>query len=82
MNDTSPCAQQVLLRGYREMPPWKKLRQVTQLTQAVQEMALMRLRRRYGKMTEREEKLRLASLWLPRETMIRLFDWDPAEKGY
>jgi hypothetical protein len=82
MNDTSPQTEKILVEGYRAMAPEKKLRQVSQMTLAVQEMALMRLRSRYGEMDEREQKLRLASLWLPRETMIRLFGWDPQEKGY
>ena len=81
-NDTSPEAERILIEGYRAMPPWRKLRQVSTLTQMAQRMALTRLRRQYGDMTEREERLRLAALWLPRETMLRLFNWDPEEKGY
>ena len=26
--------------------------------------------------------LRLAALWLDRETMIKVYDWDPDKKGY
>jgi hypothetical protein len=82
MNDTSPKAEEILIRGYRDMPAWKKLRQVSQLTMAVQQLALTRIRSQYPNCGEREEKLRLAALWLPRETMIRLFAWDPLVKGY
>ena len=60
----------------------KKLRQVTALTQTVQKMALTRLRLQYPGMSKREEKLRLAALWLPRETMIAKFGWDPVKEGY
>lgn len=81
-NDTSPEAERILIEGYRSMPAWRKLRQVTALTQTAQRMALTRLREQYGPMSEREERLRLAALWLPRETMVRLFCWDPEEKGY
>jgi hypothetical protein len=79
--DTSPAAERLMLDAYRRMPPWRKLRQVTQLTQAVQQMALSRMRTQYGTRPEREEKLRLASLWLPRDTMRRWFNWDPSEQG-
>ena len=81
MNDTSSWAEKILIEGYRSMPPAKKLQQVSALTQAARRMALTRLRETYGVMSEREEKIRLAALWLPRETMIKLFDWDPREKG-
>jgi hypothetical protein len=81
-NDTSPFAEKILVDGYRKMSPETKLKQVTILTQTIQRMALARLRKQYPEMTHQEQKLRLASLWLPRETMIKLFDWDPKKKGY
>ncbi len=82
MNDTSPQAEEILLREYRSMAPDQKLQQVVALTQMTQKMALTRIREQYGKMSEREETIRLAALWLPRETMIKFLDWDPVEKGY
>lgn len=33
-------------------------------------------------LSEQEEKLRRASLWLPKDTMIKYFNWNPEEKGY
>jgi len=81
-NDTSINSERILIEGYRSMPAWRKLQQVAALTQMAQRMALTRLRQYYKNMDEREEKLRLAALWLPRETMLRLFNWDPEEKGY
>jgi hypothetical protein len=82
MNDTSQQAEQILFHGYRLMPPSAKLQQVVALTQMTQKMALTRLRQQYGAMSEREETIRLAALWLPRETMINFLDWDPIKKGY
>ena len=82
ISDTSKAAEEIVVRGYRQMPAQKKLKQVIALTQAVQKMALTRLRLQYPGMSERVEKLRLASLWLPRETMIASFNWDPAREGY
>lgn len=81
-NDTNPAMERVLIEGYRTMSPERKLRQVTALTQMVQRLALTRIREQYGTMSEKEEKLRLAALWLPRESMVRWFDWDPEVKGY
>jgi hypothetical protein len=80
--DTSLFAERILIEGYRNMKPELKLKQVTILTQTIQRMALARLQKQYPEMTANEQKLRLAALWLPRETMISLFDWDPKEMGY
>jgi hypothetical protein len=45
-------------------------------------VALARIRKQRGSIPERELRLRLASLWLDRETMIRVFRWDPEREGY
>jgi hypothetical protein len=82
MDDTSDDAEKILINGYRAMPAWKKIRQVSSFTKTVQQMALARIKKKYGHINEREIRLRLASLWLPRETMIRLFSWDPMSEGY
>jgi hypothetical protein len=81
-NDTSLNAQEILFNGYRAMSVQKKLRCVSELTKAVQEMALARIKKQYGDMPEREQKLRLASLWLDRDTMVKVFGWDPEKQGY
>ncbi len=64
------------------MTPQQKMQQVNELTKAVQQLALARIRKKYGNISEREQRLRLGALWLPRETMIRVFDWDPEQQGY
>ena len=82
MNDTNRLSGQILAAGYGAMSPACKLQQVVELTQAVQKMALTRIRKQYGTMSEREETVRLAALWLPRDAMIKFLKWDPMEKGY
>lgn len=82
IKDTSKNAEKILIEGYAKMPAWKKLRQVTALTQTVQKLALSRIKEQYGDCSEYEQKLRLASLWIPRDKMIKYFNWDPEEKGY
>ncbi len=64
------------------LAPQEKLKRVAELTKAIQQLALARIIKQYGQISEREQQLRLASLWLERETMIRVFQWDPHEKGY
>ncbi|KXB05587.1 hypothetical protein AKJ51_04925, partial [candidate division MSBL1 archaeon SCGC-AAA382A20] len=81
-DDTSPEAHRIMIEGYRKMAPHEKMEQVNALTRNVREMALARIRREHPDCSEREMKLRLASLWLDRETMIKVFDWDPEEEGY
>jgi hypothetical protein len=82
IQDTSPQIQKFIIAGYRRMSPQQKLKQVDELTKAVQQLALSRILRQYGNLSEREQQLRLASLWLDRQTMIRVFQWDPYQKGY
>jgi len=72
----------MMIEAYRRMTPAEKLQRVVDLNRAVEAFALARIREQYGPdLTEREERLRLASLYLDRETMIRAFDWDPAVHG-
>ncbi|MGE5342030.1 MAG: hypothetical protein ACM3SY_11195 [Candidatus Omnitrophota bacterium] len=82
ISDTSPEIERLIIEGYRRMSPQQKLKRVNELTKAVQQLALARIREQYGEMPEREQQLRLASLWLDRETMIKVFNWDPLVKGY
>ena len=82
MKNTSLNTEKILVEGYRKMPPWEKMKRVTELNKAVQQLALSRIKKQYGDIPEQEKKLRLASLWLDRETMIRIFNWDPHKEGY
>jgi hypothetical protein len=82
VSDTSPEAQQVLTEGYRRMTPTQKLQRVASLNRAVAILQRARIRARYGDIPEEEMRMRLGALRLGRETMIRLFGWDPDEKGW
>ena len=82
VNDTPPHIQEILIAGYRRLTPRQKMQRVSELNKAVQQLALARIRKQYGELSEREQRLRLAALWLNRETMIRVFDWDPQKEGY
>ena len=80
--DTHPQIQKIMIAGYRQMSPQQKLKRVDELTKAIQQLALSRISKKYGVLPVREQQLRLASLWLDRQTMINVFQWDPHQEGY
>ncbi len=81
-NDTDPRIEAMLIEGYRRISPSQKLERVRALTRAVQELAIMDIRRRHPEADEREQMLRLASRWIEPELMIRAFGWDVRKVGY
>ena len=81
-NDTHPKIEALLIEGYRKMSPSQKLERVRALTRAVQELALLDVRRRHPNADEREQALRVASRWLEPDLMKRAFGWDVREVGY
>jgi hypothetical protein len=82
ISDTSRAAQEIINEGLRRMTAAAKLEQVRAMTLAVQELALLDIRRRHPDASERELELRLASRWLGPELMRRAFGWDPDREGY
>lgn len=81
-NDTDPRAEAVLVAGYRAMSASQKLARVGALTRAVQELALLDIRRRHPDADSRELALRLASRWLDANVMKRAFGWDVSAAGF
>ena len=81
-NDTDPAIEAMLIAGYRRMSPSQKLECVRALTRAVQQLALLDIRRRHPGADEREQALRLASRWIEPEPLRRAFGWDVREVGY
>ena len=81
-NDTHPATEAKLIEGFRGMTPAQRLEIATQLTQAVQELAIADVRRRHPDADEREVALRAASRWLGPELMLRAFGWDVEKMGY
>jgi uncharacterized protein (DUF2267 family) len=81
--DTMPEIEQRLIAEYRRMSPVQRLMKALDMNRAVQEMAAARITAEYGPdLTERELHLRLAALWIDRDTMVRAFGWDPELRGY
>ncbi len=81
-SDTSPAAEAVLLDLYRRMTPAEKARRLSEACRAVEQLARARITAQYGDLPEVEMKLRLAALRLPRDTMTKVFGWDPEVHGY
>jgi len=67
----------MLLDGYRRMSPAEKFRRVAELNEMVLELAAARVKQERPGIDDRELRLRVASLWLSRDSMIRAFGWDP-----
>lgn len=80
--DTSVAADRFLIEAYRRMPPWEKASRVSGLTAGSLELARVGIRLRRPDAEDREIELRLASLRLDREIVMKLFGWDPEREGY
>ncbi len=79
--DTTPEAEALLVGIWRDAPAWRKAEIASALCRATGELALVGLRSCYPASSREELRLRLAALRLDRETMIRVYGWDPAERG-
>lgn len=82
LEDTAPEAERVLIELARATPVWRKFEQVAETTETCRAFAMVGLRKRYPHATEKELRRRLAALVLDRETVIRVYGWDPKIEGY
>ena len=83
ITDTDPRVEAMLVEGMRRMTPAQKMRRVACMNAALMDLARARIRARHGSgIAARAMDLRLASLWLGRDLMIRAFGWDPRKEGY
>lgn len=65
----------------RKQSSQQRAEKVLQLNNRARAMHLVGIRLRHPDANENEVRMRLASLWLDRETMVRLFAWDPEVQG-
>ena len=82
LDDTHPKVEALIIEGYRRMSPAQKLARVTALTQTLQELALVDIRRRHPDASNEEQALRLASRWLSPDLMRKAFGWDVEKAGF
>jgi hypothetical protein len=80
--DTNPIIEEMMINGYRSMTPAEKLSLSWAMTKAVRKLATARIKKQHIGISDRELQLRLASLWLDRDTMVKAFGWDPEKEGY
>jgi hypothetical protein len=81
LTDTDARIANIIVEGYRQMGGVQRLQRMTQLSLAIQQLALADIGNRYPQATPREQQLRLASRRLSRDMMIRAFGWDPDIEG-
>jgi hypothetical protein len=66
----------------RNMPIWQRAQEWNRLVQEQRELILADVRERYPQADEQELRKRFAARVLPREIVIKMFDWDPEKEGY
>lgn len=81
LSDTTPESRERLLAHWRDATPEARLAEMERLNRMVRELAQAGQDLRYPHATPDERRLRLASLWIPREAMIRWWSWDPQVHG-
>jgi hypothetical protein len=75
--DTSPKALEVFIGLHRKMTPSQRLSHVFELTEFQEGLQRASVRSMYPGAGEREVFLRVAARRLDRETMIKVYSWDP-----
>jgi hypothetical protein len=76
-DDTNPKALDVWLDLIRAMTPGERAARVFEMTDFLQSLQEGDVRRNYPEAGDREVFLRVASRRLDRETMIKVYGWDP-----
>ena len=76
-SDTDPRALEVFLECQRRMTVSEKLQAILRLNAMLFEMTRAEIRRLHPEADEHEIFLRTAARRLDRETMIRVYAWDP-----
>ncbi|HTQ53462.1 MAG TPA: hypothetical protein VMI94_03315 [Bryobacteraceae bacterium] len=76
-SDTDPHALEIFLECQRRMTASEKVRGMLELSQMVFDTARREIRRQHPGLNEREVFLRTAARHLDRDTMQRVYGWDP-----
>jgi hypothetical protein len=73
VRDTHPDIRRLQIERLREMPPWRKIALMVELSETVRLLALAGLRQRYPDDTPSERRRRLADLMLGPELAARVY---------
>ena len=80
--DTDEKIAQRMTEIARVTPIWKKLHQAADTSAAIKQFAIAGLHRRYPQANEEELRRRLAAILFDRETVVKMYNWDPKIEGY
>lgn len=71
--DTSPEAERIQIELLRQMPPWRKMELINQLTQMWYDLALTGLRHRHPEASDEELHRRLADRMLGSDLATQVY---------
>jgi hypothetical protein len=77
--DTQPDIERMQVERLRQMPPWRKMELMAEMTESVRTLALAGLRQRYPTDTPAQRRRRLADLLLGPELAARAYGPPPEE---
>ncbi len=80
--DTDADTERVLLDLLRRKSPAERIRLAADTTECLRRLVESAVRRRYPQAGEDEVRCRFAALWLGREWAIRVYGWDPEQRGW
>lgn len=80
--DTGEETERVFLELLRRKSSAERLRLAADTTECLRRLVAGSLRRRYPQTEEDEIRRRFAALWLGREWAIRVYAWDPEQRGW
>jgi hypothetical protein len=81
-SDTSPDADDVLLRLARTLPAARKLSIAASMTSALRELAATGVRSRSPGLSDEAFRRRLAAVLLPHDLAAVAYGWSPEADGY
>jgi len=81
-DNTDSEDERARIERVRRMPIWERAQELNRLVMEERELILADLREHYPQADEQELRKRFAARVLPREIVIRMFDWDPEKEGY
>jgi hypothetical protein len=80
-SDTTPEAQQMHYEMMRRLPAPQRLALAFELTEAVRKLILSDLHQRFPQASDQEIRRRFIARVLPRADVIRVYGFDPQQKG-
>ena len=80
--DTDEATERKLIELTRALSDEKRLNLLFSLIETGRQLSLAGLKSRYPQASPEELKKRFAALVLDRETVMKVYGWDPKKEGY